>query len=301
MFGLFKKKSASGQIKDQLTEKVKKVKSNKNDPTQNPDFLELVTKWESFLAKIENRFNESLVNAENALLDNLEESNFDLTPTLTAWQGIKSNLQGLSTKIDETFDEKVSPQMLEYIDRSDLIDQNQKGTVLSESIYERIERYEIILEGKVCQRFYDHAIHLLNHDFTCSQCSGKLDVRKDIFRMNYVSCDYCNTVNTFTPSDKIIQIRWVVDNIAKHKVIEDWDTMKKAQDDFHEIRCPHEDQDKTEYTAGFKKREDTERNFWGKYFTERAKYLPEYEETIAHDTDVKMRWFYEERKRELNF
>ena len=81
----------------------------------------------------------------------------------------------------------------------------------------------------------------------------------------------------------------------------EWEKYKEAQSEFSEIRNPHEDEDKTEYISGFKKREDTERIYWTKYFTERSVLLPEYEERIEHDVDVKMKYFYEERKRMLNF
>ncbi len=284
MFGLFGKKEKKEETKE-----------------QHPEFLKLVEKWDAFLGKMTTRFNESLVNAEEALIDNLEENDYDIDPTMTAWQGIKSQLQGLRTKIDTTFDDKVAPQMQEYIERWKLIDQNQKGVRLGEEFLDRIERFEIILEGKISKKFYDHAVKGLNENFTCTQCSAKIEVRKDVFHSHYVSCDYCNTVNTFTPNDKITQIRWVVDNLAKHTAITEWDTMQQAKKEFQDIRPPREEQDKTEYITAYKKREETERAFWIKYFTERSEFLPDYKETIEHDVDVKMKWFYEERKRDLNF
>lgn len=278
-----------------------KNKKEESKKTEQPEFLALVEKWENFLGKIETRFNESLVNAEEAIMGNLDESDYDLTPTLRAWQGIKSSLQDLSSKIETTFEEKVSEQMLEYIERYDLIDQSQKGVRLGEGIWDKIERFEIVLEGKVSVKFYEHAIEHLNEDFHCTQCNAKLEVRKDIFRPHYVSCDYCNTANTFTPNDKIVQIRWVSDNIAKYRALAEWDLMEKAENEFKEFRSPSEGDDLTEYTKVYKKREEALRVFWLKYFTERSVLLPEYSETIEHDINVKMKWFYEERKRELNF
>ncbi len=269
---------------------------------EHPEFIKLVEKWDSFLNKIETRFNESLVNAEEAILDNLDESDYDISPTLGAWQGIKSQLMDLGNKVDTTFDEKVLPQMKEYKEHYDLLDEAAKGTYLRENIiHKRIERFEIVIEGKVSKQFYDHAVKHLNKDFQCTQCSAKIEVRKDIFHAHYVSCEYCNTVNTFTPNDKIAAIRWVVDNIAKYDVIAEWDAMTKSQEEFDNIRPPGENQDKTEYIAAYKNREDTQRAFWTAYFTKRSDFLPQYKETIEHDVDVKMRWFYEERKRDLNY
>jgi hypothetical protein len=285
MFGLFGKKIKDRQVK-----------------VEHPEFIKLVEKWDLFLSKMETRFNESLINAEEALLDNLVESNYDIAPTMTAWFSIKSQLTGLGNKIDTTFDEKVKPQMLEYKEHYELLDEAAKATYLREKIiFKQIDRFEIVLEGKISSRFYNHAVKHLNEDFHCTQCSAKIEVRKDIFHAHYVSCDYCNTVNTFTPNDKIAQIRWVVDNIAKYKALTEWDLMEKAREEFKSIRPPHKNQDNTEYITAYKKREDTERVFWLKYFLERSEYLPDYKETIEHDVDNKMKWFYEERKRDLNF
>ncbi len=285
MFGLFGKKNKEEQVK-----------------VESPEFMQLVEKWDSFLNKMETRFNESLVNAEEALFDNLVESDYDLTPTMTAWQSIKSQLMDLGNKVDTTFDEKVKPQMLNYKEHYEILDQGAKATHLREKIiFKRLDRFEVVLEGKISSRFYNHAVKFLNEDFQCTQCSAKIELKKDIFHAHYVSCEYCNTVNTFKPNDKISAIRWIVDNIAKYKVITQWDLMEQAREEFRNIRPPHEGQDSTEYTTAYKKREDTERAFWFKYFTERSEYLPDYKETIEHDMDNKMKWFYEERKRDLNY
>ncbi|HHC78346.1 MAG TPA: hypothetical protein ENK46_00580, partial [Flavobacteriia bacterium] len=191
--------------------------SKKKEKNEHPEYLKLVEKWDTFLAKMNTRFEESLVNAEEALLDNLVESNYDMVSSMQAWSGIKSQLQSLSDKIEDTFDNTVKPQMLEYKEEWDILDEGQKGIAMGESFYERIDRYQVLLEGKIAQRFYNHAVQFLNEDFKCTQCSAKLEIKKDIFRSHYVSCDYCNTVNTFTPNDKIAQIRWVVDKIVELK------------------------------------------------------------------------------------
>jgi len=277
-------------------------KKEETPKQENPEFTALVEKWDTFLEKIKTRFFESLVNAEEALMDNLEESNYDINPTMTAWQGIKAQLMALGDKVDTTFDEKVKPQMLQYKEHYEILDQAAKGTHLREKIiFDKIDRFEIVLEGKVSLKFYNHAVQFLNEDFHCTQCSAKIEVNKDIFHAHYVTCDYCNTVNTFTPNDKISAIRWVVDHIAKYKVIADWDAMQEAREKYNELRSWSQGEDMTKHKIALKEREDTERKFWTNFFTERAVYLPQYKETIEHDTDVKMKWFYEERKREFGY
>jgi len=277
-------------------------KEKKQETAEHPEFIKLVERWDTFLSKMETRFNESLIQAKEALLDNLEESNYDIHPTLTAWHGIKAQLMAMGNKINTTYDEKVLPQMLNHKEHYQLLDQAAKGTYLREQvIHTKIERFEIEIEGEISIRFYNHAVHFLNKSFKCTQCGAKIEVRKDIFHAHYVTCDYCNTVNTFTPNDKITQIRWIVDNIAKYKALNEWDAMQKTENELMNMCPPHKGQDNTAYKNAFEKREKATRTFWTKYFTERAEYLPEYADTIEHDVEVKMKWFYEERKRELGY
>lgn len=283
MFGLFNKNNDKEKSKEEA-----------------PEFLVLVEKWDAFLTKMDTRFEESIGHAEAAIMENLVESDFDILPTVRSWQAIKTQLMGLTDKIDSTFENKVKPQMKAYKEDWDLIDENQKGVQLTESIYDRLERYERQIEGRVSQKFYDHAIQLLNEDFNCTQCSAKLEVKKDIFRSHYVSCDYCNSVNTFTPNSKISEIKgFAIDNIAKYKALNEWDFYKKSLSEFHKIRPPRQDEDKLEYIAGFKKRAVAERAYWERYFTERSLLLPEYKESIAHDVNMKMEYFHQEEKRAL--
>ncbi len=285
MLGLFKKK-----------EKIRKTEE------EETEYLILVDKWDAYLRKIDTRFKESLSQAEEALLGNLVEGDYDVLPTMRAWQGIKSQLMGISDTIEATFNDKVKPEMRKYKEEYDLIDEEYKGTYLGESFYSKLERYEIELEGKLAQKFYDHALNFLNEDFNCSQCAAKLEVKKDIFRSHYVSCDYCNTVNTFTPHSKIYEIRhFAVDNISKYNALKEWDNMQSVIREFNEIPSPSEDEDKTEYINGFKQREIAERAYWNRFLNERIKLMSEYKDSLEHDLEVKMQFFYEERKARLNF
>lgn len=274
-------------------------KEKKSSP--DPEYLSLIKKWEDFLSKIENRFNESLIQAEAALIENLTESDYDLTPTLIAWQGMKSQIMGLADKVDETFEKKVEPKMLQYIESWELIEESQKGDELREKIFTHLERFQQVLEGKISIKFYNHAIQYLNTDFNCSQCNAQLEVKKDIFRSHYVSCEYCNTVNTFLPNKKIAQISWVVDNIARYKALIQWDEKQQHLNEYQKYRADSSGDELKKRIDAFKKREESERAYWKVFLTERYQFLPQYEDSFEHDLEVKMKYVYEERKREFNF
>lgn len=273
---------------------------DKAERTAHPEYLALVAKWDGFLAKIEARFDESLVHAEDAVLGNLALSDFDMQPTMQAWSGMNAQIRLLSEKIGKTFKKKVQPQMLDYVERWDIIDQEQKGVNLSYSLHKRLRRFDIVIEGKVARMFYDHAVQFLNEDFQCTQCGGALQINKDLFRAHYVSCDYCNTVNTFMPNDKIAELESCADGIAKHFAIEEWDEKEAAFDLSRAILERDDDAQHSKLRAAYERRETADHTYWTEYYSERARLNPRYQDTLERDINTSMkRSIYDDRKRSV--
>ncbi len=104
---------------------------------------ELIAKWDSFLIQIEDRFNQTLIQAEEASLDLLVESGYDYGKTIQAFSGMKGQIENLIQKIDDTWDNKVRPKMESAFENSDWVD------------------------GKVSQLFYDYAIQIADKNFHC--------------------------------------------------------------------------------------------------------------------------------------
>ena len=88
-------------------------------------------------------------------------------------------------------------------------------------------------------------------------------------------------------------------NIAKYKSLTEWDAKEKAEFNYQELRC--EDDNQTERITAFKIREEKETAYWTSFLKEQYYILPESKETFKHDLGVKMKYLYDERKREFNF
>ena len=273
----------------------------KQEQIIDPEFQKLVEKWDGFLLKIESRFQESLIDAEQALLENLISSNYDFITTIKAWQGIKSQIRGLGDKLHTSYKEKVEIQMLNYREKNKLTEQRKKGTKLREAFLKKIEHFEIIIEGKISINYYNHAKLLLHERHQCTQCGALLTINKNVFNSQYVSCNYCNTVNTFIPNDKIYQIKLAIDKITKYKAIKEKDALNKALKKLFKLP-PFSDGDKIfKYKVLLNQQESAERAYWQKYFSERYRLLPEAKDSFDHDVDVKMNGFYKNRKRKYNY
>ncbi|MGG6232362.1 hypothetical protein [Tenacibaculum sp. SDUM215027] len=253
---------------------------------------ELINRWDTFLNKIEARFSETLQQAEQASFEFLEESNYDYGQTMQAFVGMKGQIRSLIQKIDDTWDGKVKNQMQNALASSDWIDQSQKGSKLSQELWKKLEYFETILEGKLSQKYYDNIIKIADKDFLCSQCNAKLQIDKRIFRSQYLSCDYCNTVNTFEPETKYTQLGGTVDNIIKLKLFEEKKALshayQKIKEKEHFGKATNKDWEhyKAQYLT-----------YYECFFTERIKLNSDYEKRFEQDMERKVKEFEKFKQR----
>lgn len=246
---------------------------------------ELINRWDNFLAQIRNRFDESLQQANEASHELLEESNYDYNQTIQAFAGIKGQIQNLIQKIDTTWDEKVRPQMKDTFEDTSWVDESIKGSELSEKLWRELHVFELILEGTLSERYYNHAIQIADANFHCSQCKAKLEINKRIFRSQYITCDYCDTVNTFEPETKYTQIGWgIVNNIITLKLLEN---KRALAETYNNIK------NKTQFNQATKQDwEDYKIQYLAYhelYFKERIKLNADYEKRFEDDMQRKLK------------
>lgn len=240
---------------------------------------ELINRWDKFLSQIENRFNESLQHAEEASFALLEENDYDYDEVIQAFTGMKSQIRNLIKKIDQTWDNKVRPKMEKAFDNTDWVDESCKGNELSQKLWDKLMVFQVVLEGKLSQRYYDHVIQIVDEHFHCSQCNAQLQIDKRIFRSQYITCNYCDTVNTFEPETKFAHLGWgIIDNIVTLNLWEEKKEILTLEEQIKEL-------------SHYKKATDTDwKNFKTKYlgyyerfFKERIKLNSELEERFEED------------------
>ncbi|MBS9766174.1 MAG: hypothetical protein KGV44_01385 [Flavobacteriaceae bacterium] len=246
---------------------------------------ELVQKWDNFLLNIENRFFQTLEQAEEASVDLLKESDYDYGKTIQAFAGMKGQIENLIQKIDTTWDNKVRPKMELTFGNSDWVDESKKGSNLSAKLWDKLQEFEIILEGKISQLFYNHTIAIADENFHCSQCNAKLQIVKTLFRSQYITCDYCDTVNTFQPETKFKELGWgIVDNIVKLNLLEEQKALHKHYSNLKELeqigKATQEDFEnyKTKYLA-----------YWERFFKERIQLNSDCEKRFNEDMQRKLK------------
>jgi len=251
---------------------------------------ELIQRWDSFLAKIEARYLESLQQAEEACMAQLVETDYDYYTVFRSWQGMKAQIRNIVKKIDKTWDDNVRPQMEAISDHNDYFyeEEGRKVSRLSDNLHYKMQRFQTHLEGKLSQKFYDHAITIANQNFNCSQCGSTLTIKKDLFRSQYVTCTACNSVNIFEPETKFIQIGWdIIDNIIALKCLPLHDKMDVVLDEMRKLR-------KEEHTNEiWNKYKTVYFNYWKTFFKERIKFKSDAQERYEEDIERKKKEFEE--------
>ncbi len=224
---------------------------------------ELIQRWDGFLKKIEDRFHESLKHAEEACSEQLVATDYEYETVIRSWQGMKAQIHELIRKIYDTWHAKVEPEMRQL--GTFWSEESYKASEANDRLNDELFAFQRHLEGKLSQQFYDHAIQIANKKASCSQCAADIEIRNDIFRSQYITCSYCNAVNTIEPETKFLKIGWgVVDNIAAVKAQQEYDVMNNAVEAIRSYRG----QAPCDYCVTYEKAYFT---YWDTFFKERMK------------------------------
>ncbi|RKR13512.1 hypothetical protein CLV91_2234 [Maribacter vaceletii] len=254
---------------------------------------ELIQRWDSFLQKIEQRFNESLAHAKEACHEQLVETDYEYETAMRSWSGMKAQINDLIEKIGAVWDTKVQPEMEALGDFH--YDENDKGYDLRHKLIYALESFQRKLEGELSQKFYDHAIQIANKKSKCSQCDARIEVKKDIFRAQYITCGYCNAVNTIEPETKFMKIGWgIVDNIVAIICQPEYEIMNQKVDELQALRKSERgDKHWVDYEKAYY-------SYWEKYFNERIKLNSDAAGRLKADLERKKTEFEKHKEIQLN-
>lgn len=232
---------------------------------------ELTARWDTFLSKIEQRFYESLEMGQQTVLDSLVDNNYDFYSSFRLLNSVKEQIEdAIIHKINETWYNQVKPLLWADNEYDEMI----KGYTLREKLHKELYQWSFICNGLLSEKYYQYAIQLVNKDFNCSQCGSSIQIKKDFFQSQYVTCQYCNAINTFVPETKYVQIGWnVVNNISAYYALDEWKKMT-------ELQYKNDAENEEEYIRLYN---ESCMNYLKKYFEKRMELMPHTKETYEKD------------------
>lgn len=222
----------------------------------------------------------------------LDLADLDPTPMTNAWTGIEQQLIQLSSKVDETWSDKVEPAFEEADwDWDEQIEpQARKGTELNDWLEREREVVGIRIFAEAAEQVFEKARSNLSRDFECNQCGSAVSVSDRFFRSLHVPCDHCDMVNTFDPGTKVRAVEhFCCHHLSRAKSQELWFAWLDADQAMRHAR----DED----LALMKSAERALRAHTEAYYRARIEIVPEYEPAFAKDVEGRMRSFYQELSR----
>lgn len=197
------------------------------------DFKEVQVRWDDFLNKIEERFEEFASQIKDLFPLVFEASDYNTITFLNAWTGFYSQAQDLITKIMDTWHAKVEKTFLKTglsMDDEEFIAERNKGLNLEYALEKKLRACEVNTFASIAHELLEIVYKDLSKNFSCSQCQAALEVKKDFFRSYYSTCLYCQTVNTFEPGIKARNIEHfaidAIGNEAAHEQMEAYEYAK---------------------------------------------------------------------------
>ena len=238
---------------------------------------ETIARWDAFLAKLRERAEETLAQAEEGCAALLDLNALDPQPMTVAWMAIENQLHELNAKVDETWSAKVEPALEEAGASWD--PEQRKGEALKDDLERRKGEVEVRIFGDAAKRIYEQARVNLAKDQRCAQCGAPLKLAQAFFRSRHLPCPHCNNVNTYVPGSTISAVEYFCcHHLARQKTVGLWNAWLAAERRQDEDRAAAE-RALREYTTA--------------YLRARIELVPEYEQDFEKDLKGKMAFFYE--------
>ncbi|EZH73040.1 hypothetical protein ATO12_18670 [Aquimarina atlantica] len=245
-------------------------------------FNETQNRWDGFLKKIEDRFEEILEKTEAALPLLFKATDFETTTFHNAWQGIYSQANELIWKIDSTWDDKVEEAFenagAEFGSKK-FIQERDKGYLIKFKLEQKLKSYEVKIFADAAKKLLQEVKDTLSKDFCCTQCQAKLPVKDNFFRSYYSTCEYCQTVNTFEPGTKARNIEhFAIHALGEEAALEHYLQYEELK--FQNYIQDSETYSKEELTPLYQKYVEA-------YLKKRIEIIPDYKDRYEKDLKAK--------------
>ena len=192
---------------------------------QNPELLEMIRqtqeRWFAFLDKLETRMHEMCTAAVPGIREVFDQ---DTDPYKRAHghmvMGLHGQINQMRQKANKTKEESIfhfidcaTAQLPDFISSAgreyhDKLRAFRIDCINRHNIFEeKIAYYTLMLKNAAGEQdleiFYQEqlfAFEDIRNKFTCKQCGGNITIAKIFFIATYITCPFCQTQNTFTPS-----------------------------------------------------------------------------------------------------
>ena len=147
--------------------------------------------------------------------------------------GVKGQFKGIIDKAEEVFKQQIKPNAPSFLKTQTpegefqeqwfrkIHDDFEKWKDMMRDLAESIENQ--VKKPSAEEKFREivEEYNAVKDKFHCSQCGANLEIKELYFISTYITCPYCQTQNTFVPSDKMREFEFVAKDFAEEKTREE--------------------------------------------------------------------------------
>lgn len=190
----------------------------------SPEYLALVTRWDTFLQKLHDRYSEIMTSAEGPLNDMMNGIQYDSIVFINVNTGLKNQtVDSLSKKGDDGW-EKMSSELYKInASGSDINKLHQKLNDFKNWIALEFEKYEVKIFADAARKILENVKQHINESklHRCTQCAAELPIKVYSFMAVNIKCDSCGSVNIYQPDDRVRALEYyVLNHLAEEQAFE---------------------------------------------------------------------------------
>lgn len=184
---------------------------------------ELITRWDTFISKLKDRYFEILAQAEEPLKEVIENLQYDNVIIINIKTGLHNQaVLQLYQKAEEGWS-----KMQAEIYKSGHLGLIRQEAVKLESFREWLDtefmKFEVGLFARAARKILENVKQHINDKkiHKCTQCAAELPINIYSFMAVNIKCDSCGAVNTYQPDDRIRALEYyVIEPLAEEYALE---------------------------------------------------------------------------------
>lgn len=181
----------------------------------SPEYLALVARWDTFIQKLYDRYNEVMQQAEGPLADMMNGIQYDSIVFININTGLKNQtVDQLSQKCEDGWTKMSNELSKINAGSSDRNMLRQKLDLFKKWAALEFEQYEVKIFADAARKILENVKQHINETklHRCTQCAAELPINVYSFMAVNIKCESCGSVNTYQPDDRVRALEYYVLN-----------------------------------------------------------------------------------------
>jgi len=200
--------------------------------TESPELQQLISRWDTYLIKLKDRYHEILKEAEEPLNNVIANIQYDTVIIHNIKMGLHNQtVDQLTKKADEGWSKMQGEMNKLGMSWNSITEQSNKLNTMKDWLAFEFQSFEIKLYARAARQIYENVQkHIdINKLHRCTQCGAELPIKIYSFMSINLKCDSCGSVNTYQPDDRIRALEfYVLNHLAEEQA---WPMKVKAKND----------------------------------------------------------------------